>query len=144
MVKKLKYSIKDLNCPEFKNIDNSRYSEMKVCIVDDEDFKAGILHSVGFKNVIVRKEFGDVDDYESFDVILVDVTNVARLQFNSREGVGAAEELQERYPSKIVALYTARDVDEIRKKLEKFNDMDIISKVDEKYIKDFLKQSFLD
>lgn len=126
-VAKLKYSIKDLDTQEYRNNEKISFDDVKICIVDDEDFQTAKLNNAGFKNIFVRKEFGTIEDYEKYDIILFDVTGVGNLYY-SNEGVGAAEDVQKRWPEKIVAIYTARDPDEIKKKFEYFDDIDIIQK----------------
>lgn len=96
-----------------KNVVNEvpNREKVKICILDDEGFiSMDKLISLGYKNVEIKYQFNNIDEFVGFDVIFCDIQGIGHIQYPNNKGFDVAIELKKRYPCCNVFVYTGIDL----------------------------------
>ena len=130
---------KDLDKKQYKEFDDSYCVDCKICILDDTYIDVSVFKQFGLKSVESRKEFRKIEDYSEFEIILVDIMGLAEDISSEKGGVFLAEQLKDKYPTKIIALYTSKSESEAKALCDKYN-FDVITKTPGNLVIEKLKE----
>lgn len=127
MFKNLVYAkLKTIN-----NISDARFqintrgdrSKIKIAVIDDKrDFFKEDFAKTGFVNVTIHESFTGLFGYSGYDVILCDIDGVSIQPNDKRQGIAVAKQLKDKYPEKLVFLYSGRRPEEYDKEYYKYVD----------------------
>lgn len=85
--------------------------DIKILFVDDDTtFKIiEIIKAAGWKNTSIIDDIKDTDSLEirSTDIFFIDIKGVAKSLSEKRQGLALAEVIKEKYPKKIVVIYSS-------------------------------------
>lgn len=110
-----------------RNSQNQRKEDYRILFIDDNhnDFKmVSILKKAGWTNTRAIKDLTDLDDQKAREasIIFVDINGVGTQMFED-QGLGLAAALKDKYPNKIIILYSAEPKgNRFDKKLRKVDD----------------------
>jgi hypothetical protein len=79
----------------------------KILIIDDKGFDEDPLKSVGFLDITKIYDHSNIDEYVCYDIILCDVNGVAVKLDTTYQGAALAREIKNKYPDKMVVIYSA-------------------------------------
>lgn len=85
---------------------------IQVLFIDDERFKTvDNLKNAGWINTKTIKDVTNLDciDVKNANVIFVDINGVGEKLFPTDKGLGLAEALKKKYPSKYIVIYSAQE-----------------------------------
>lgn len=85
-------------------------SKIRLFVLDDEGFDGDPLGSVGYKDITKCTKFEDLDFFQSADIILCDIDGVGGDLDPGKQGLAVAENLKQKYPEKIVVIYTSKNI----------------------------------
>lgn len=112
---------KDHETPTKDSIDQERYSPITIegqkaqtyiLFIDNEGFPiVNIIKNTGWKNCSLIKKISDlnIDKVQRSHIIFVDIRGVGEELFGKDAGLGVAKALKEKYPEKIIILYSAEN-----------------------------------
>lgn len=82
----------------------------KILIIDDEGFaqKEG-LNKLGFKDIDVKFNYTNMEEYSAYDIIFCDINGVAKEIDPYFQGAALAKMIKEMYPDKYVIIFSALD-----------------------------------
>lgn len=86
-------------------------NKVKICFIDDEGYSSlDKLTALGYKNITVKYEFNDLEEFSDFDVIFCDIQGIGKNIYPKYQGYDVAVELKKKFPSCIVFIYTGKDL----------------------------------
>lgn len=88
-----------------------RRNDVKICIIDDEGFDIGKVHSLGYIQVDRKLRFESIGDYEKYNIILCDIEGVGSDLDSARQGLAVAEQIKSVHPEKTVLIYSGKNVE---------------------------------
>ncbi len=112
---------------ENKDFQRKTKDSCHILFIDDQhtDFKmVSILKKAGWSNTKAIKDLTDLDDYKVVEakIIFVDINGVGTQMFED-QGLGLAAALKDKYPEKIIILYSAEPTgNRFNKKLRKVDE----------------------
>ncbi len=80
---------------------------ISILIIDDKGFDSEPLKSIGYLDINKVFEHKNIDDYARFDIIFCDINGIATNLDGTYQGAALAKQIKERYPNKIVIIYSA-------------------------------------
>lgn len=89
-----------------KNIDREN---IRVCILDNDGFECTGLELAGYKNIVVKTEYVEINDFSSYDLIACDIVGIGENVSLERQGIAVAEILKKKYPDKTVLIYSSNN-----------------------------------
>ena len=112
---------KDHETPTKDSIGQERYNPITIegqkaqtyiLFIDNEGFPiVNIIKNTGWKNCSLIKKISDlnIDKVQRSHIIFVDIRGVGEELFGKDAGLGVAKALEEKYPEKIIILYSAEN-----------------------------------
>lgn len=83
---------------------------VKILVIDDEGFlQKESLNKLGYKDIDVKFESGNMEDYKAYDIIFCDINGVANDIDPYFQGAALAKKIKEIYPDKFVVIFSALD-----------------------------------
>lgn len=110
-----------------ESFESTKKKNASILFIDDKhlEFKmVSILKKAGWSNTKSVRDVTDLDEKKvtDADIIFVDINGVGKTLFED-EGLGLASELKNRYPDKIIVLYSAETTgDRFHKALREVDD----------------------
>ena len=99
--------IVDLDLQPRLDIDRKKY---KILVIDDEGFAQELgLKKLGFKDIEVKYDYTQMEDYSAYDIIFCDINGVAKDIDPYFQGASLAKKIKELYPDKFVIIFSALD-----------------------------------
>ena len=115
LTRKEKVINKLISAPEFERkygaTKTKDRSKVKICFLDDEGYTSvDKLNSLGYKNIEVKFEFNNLEEFSDYDVIFCDIQGVGKSLYPKFQGYDVAIELSKMYPNCNVFIYTGKDL----------------------------------
>lgn len=103
-------SLKDLESQRFEvfKIDKDMKARTSILIIDDEGFNTDTLKSIGYTNIHKKFKHDNINDYQTYNIILCDINNIARELDEKYQGAALAKTIKDEYPDKIVVIYSSQ------------------------------------